>query len=59
MTTMGDWFRAGTPVQTVNRMRLKLRVWMSIDGIEVYRDMAVTVMETTNGMAGYILNGSV
>lgn len=59
MTTMGDWFRAGTPVQTGNRMRLKLRVWMSINGNEVSREMAVTVMETTSGMAGYMLNGSV
>jgi hypothetical protein len=59
MATMGDWFRAGTPVQSFNRMRLKLKVWMSMGGIEVYRDMAVTVLETTSGMAGYMLNGSV
>lgn len=59
MTTMGDWFRAGNPVQTFNRMRLKLKVWMSLEGFEVYRDMAVTVIETTSGTAGYILNGSV
>lgn len=58
MTSMGDWFRAGNPVQTVNRMRLKLRVWMTFENCEVYRDMAVTVIETTSGMAGYILNGN-
>jgi hypothetical protein len=57
VTTMGDWFRSGTPVQTCNRMRLKLRVWMSIDGIEVSRDMAVIVVETMSGAADYILNG--
>lgn len=60
MTTIGDWFRAGTPVQTSNRMRLKLRVWMSVDGIEVSRDMAATVIETLgSGYPGYTLNGSV
>jgi hypothetical protein len=60
MTTIGDWFRAGTPVQTVNRMRLKLRVWMSLDGFEVYRDLTVTVIENTDsGYPGYTLNGSV
>jgi hypothetical protein len=61
MTAMGEWFRAGTPVQTLSRVRLKLRVWMSMDGFEAYRDMAVTIVDTSNtgGMAGFILNGSV
>jgi hypothetical protein len=59
LATMADWYRSGTPVQTVNRMRLKLKVWMTMNGIEVPRDMAVTVMETTGGMTGYMLNGSV
>jgi hypothetical protein len=61
MAAMGEWFQAGTPVQTLSRVRLKLRVWMSMDGFEVYRDMPVTIVDTSSsgGMAGYILNGRV
>ena len=66
LTNMSDWFRGGTPVQTMNRMRLKLTVWMRIEDEEVSRDMAVTVMDTmltanlTNArVQGYQLEGSV
>lgn len=67
ITNMGEWFRGGTPVQALTRMRLKLTVWMSIDDdVEVSRDMAVIVIDTMlrSNLAnpreqGYILEGSV
>ena len=61
MDNMGTWFRAGTQDQSYNRMRLKLKVWMSIEGVEVFRDMAVIVIGTHSGggLPGYLLEGSV
>ena len=61
METMGEWHAGGTPVLVLNRVRLKLRVWMLIDGIDVYRDMAVVVTQTISGanMGGYHLQGRV
>jgi len=57
---MNDWFRGGTPVQTTTRMRLKLRVWMSMDGVEGSRDMAVLVIESVgSGYPGFVLEGNV
>lgn len=63
MATMGEWFSSGNFVPPRNRMRLKLKVWMLLDGVdEVSRDMAVTVRDTNtvgDSMRGYILEGSV
>lgn len=56
---MGNWFRGGTAVQTSNRMRLKLRVWMLINGTEAYKEMAVQIFLTQGaGPAGYALEGN-
>jgi hypothetical protein len=60
MNRMMVWFQGGIPVEMMNRMRLKLRVWMSIGEIAVSRDMAVTVIQTMGGgPPALILNGSV
>jgi hypothetical protein len=57
MAHIGTWFRAGTVDQSFNRMRLKLKVGMSMDGVAVSREMAIVVIGTNSG--GYILEGRV
>lgn len=59
MHKMALWFRSGTPDQAFNRMRLKLKVKMSISGVAASRDMAVLVISPSNGMEGYLVEGSV
>ena len=49
MENMGEWFRGGTPDPRLNGRRLKLRVWMSMGGGEVFRDMGVIVMQPEPG----------
>lgn len=56
--TMGPWFHSGTPDQNMNRMRLKLRVVMTINGVSASRDMAVLVVTPMN-MQGYSVEGNV
>lgn len=59
MQTMSHWFNGGTPVQMSHIRRLKLRVWMSMNGTDVYRDMGVILFGRSSGTPGYTLNGRV
>jgi hypothetical protein len=49
MKTIGDWFHSGSPDQLSTRRRLKIRVWMSMSGVEVPRDMAAIVIQSDGG----------
>jgi hypothetical protein len=49
MMTIGNWFRSGTADEMSHRRRLKIRAWMSINGVEVSRDMGVIVIQTEPG----------
>jgi len=60
MKTIGDWFRSGTPDELVHRRRLKIKVWMSMNGVEVPRDVTVIVIQTEPGQyPAYDVLGSV
>jgi hypothetical protein len=49
MKKVGDWFNSGSPDQLSTRRRLKVRVWMSMSGVEVPRDMGVVVTQSDGG----------
>lgn len=49
MMTIGDWFHSGSPDRLSSRRRLKIRVWMSLNGVEVSRDMAAIVIQSDGG----------
>lgn len=60
MKTIGDWFRSGTPDEMVHRRRVKIKVWMSMNGVEVPRDVTVIVIQTQPGQyPAYDVQGSV
>jgi hypothetical protein len=60
MNNMSGWFHGGTPDQTSNRRRLKLRVWMLINGFNVSRDLPVSIIEDLGpGSPRYMLDGGV
>jgi hypothetical protein len=60
MTAIGDWFRSGTVDEIHRRRRLKLKVWMSMNGVEVPRDIAVMVIQMEPGpYPAYDVQGSV
>ena len=46
---VSNWFQGGNPIQNFNCMRLQLRIWMMIEGDEVYRYLPVAL---TSGMKG-------
>lgn len=58
MNTMGSWFHGGTPDANIYRMRLKLTVTMSINGVSASRDMAVLLVTPIN-LLGYTVEGNV
>jgi hypothetical protein len=43
--TAQTWYSGGTPDQIATRKLLRLRAFMKIEGQEVYRDLAVHIME--------------
>jgi hypothetical protein len=43
--TAQSWYTGGTPDRIATRKLLRLRAFMKIEGQEVYRDLAVHVME--------------
>lgn len=59
--TLSNWFQNGTLANPMNnKMRVKLRVWMSIDGVAHFRDMAVIVTRSISGEpTTYIVEGRV
>ena len=60
MNTIGDWSRSGTPDELIHRRRLKIKVWMSMNGVEVPRDMTVIVIQSDGGgYPAYDVQGSV
>lgn len=65
MQTMTDWYLSGTASGTALvwslPRRLKIKVWMSMNGVEVSRDMAVIVIPRNPGdiYPAYDVKGSV
>jgi hypothetical protein len=45
--TVYQWFQGGTPVETTNRQRLSIRVWMLLYGESTSRQFAVALTTAT------------